>query len=147
MRLALLQVRGRVLEFFILDELADEFPAWVLGLIVALGLRLLVHRQQFPALDVHECRGHHEELAGDLEVELAHQIDVFDELSGNFRQVDLVNIHLLLFHQVKEQVERAFEDLELDFVICHWFGRRARLIGRCILTGNTPLAMPEWVTG
>ncbi len=88
-------------------------------------------------------RNSHEKLARDVEVELAHQLDVFDKLGRDLRQVDFVNVHLLLFHQVKEQVERAFEDLELDFVFRHGFGRRTRLNGERILTSNTALAMTE----
>src|SRR6266516_4219543 len=142
-RLALLQLRGGVFELFVFDELADQLPARVFLLLVALGLDLLVHRQQFAALDIHERRGHHEKLTGDFEVELAHQLDVLNELRGDLRQVDLVNVHLLLFHQVQEQVERAFEDLELDFVFCHWLRWRTRLNGDRILTRNPALAMPE----
>ena len=143
LRLALLQLRGGVFELFVFDELADQLPARVFLLLVALGLDLLVHRQQFAALDIHERRGHHEKLAGDFEVELAHQLDVLDELRGDLRQVDLVNVHLLLFHQVKEQVERAFEHLELDFVFCHGLRWRTRLNGERILTRKIALAMPE----
>ena len=80
---------------------------------------LLVHRQQFAALDVHERRGHHEEFAGDLQVELPHQVDVFDELGGQLGEVDLVNVHLLLLDQIKKQIERAFKDLEFDFIFRH----------------------------
>src|SRR5205814_656525 len=75
--------------------------------------------QQFAALDVHECRGHHEKLAGDFEVELAHDLDVFDELRGERGEVDLVNVHLLLLDQIKQQVEWTFEDFEFDFVFGH----------------------------
>ena len=114
-----LQAGGGVLEFFVFDELADEFPARVFAFLLAFHRHLLVHGQQFAALDIHERRGHDKEFAGDLQIELAHEVNVFDELRGEPREVDLINVHLLLFDEVKEQIERAFEDLELDFVFRH----------------------------
>ncbi len=114
-----LQAGGGVLEFLVFHQLADEFPARVFALLLALDLHLLVHRQQLATFDVHERRGHHEKFAGNLQIELPHEIDVFDELRGEFGEVDFVNVHLLLLDQIKEQIERAFEDLELDFVFRH----------------------------
>jgi hypothetical protein len=38
---------------------------------------------------------------------------VRDELRGELGEVDLVNVHLLLFDEIKEQVERAFKNFEL----------------------------------
>ena len=119
-RLAFLEARGDVLEFLVLDEAADEFPARVLNVVFFLGgIDLEIDGEEFAALDVHERRGHHEELAGNVEVELAHQLDVPDELGRDLGDVDVVNVHLLLFHKVEEQIERSFEDLELDFVFRH----------------------------
>ncbi len=114
-----LQACGGVLELFVFDKLADQFPARVCALLFAFHRHLLVHGQQFAALDVHERRSHDEEFAGDLQIELAHEVNVFDELRGEPREVDLINVHLLLFDEVEEQIERAFEDLELDFVFRH----------------------------
>jgi hypothetical protein len=44
-------------------------------------------------LDVHERGGHYEELAGDIEVQFAQQVHVSDELGGQLREVDLMNVH------------------------------------------------------
>ena len=49
-------------------------------------------------------------------------VNVFDELRGELGEVDLINVHFLLFDEIKEQIERAFEDLELDFVFGHELG-------------------------
>lgn len=68
---------------------------------------------------MYERRGHHEELAGDLEVELAHHLDVFDELRGEPGEVDRIDVHLLLLDEIEEQIQRAFKDLELDLVFGH----------------------------
>src|SRR6185369_12053459 len=104
-----LQFGGGVLEFFVFDELADEFPTRIFALVFALDDDLLVYGQQFAALDIHERRGHHEKLAGDLQVELAHEVNVRDELRGELGEVDLVNVHLLLLDEIEQQVERALK--------------------------------------
>ena len=91
---------GGVLEFFVFDELTDQFPARVFAFLLAFHLHLLVHGQQFAALDIHERRGHDEEFAGDLQIELAHEVDVFDELRGEPREVDLINVHLIKKEEV-----------------------------------------------
>ena len=126
------------MNFFVFDELADEFPARVFALVLALHGHLLIHGQQLAALDVHERRGHDEKLAGEVEVEHPHDLDVFDELRGELREVDLVDVHLLLLDEVEEEVERAFKDLELDFVIGHAPPMRAA-IGARILKGPPEL--------
>ena len=92
-------------------------------LLLDFQLGPLLRRQEHAAFDHHERGGHHEKLAGDLKVELAHQVNVGDELRGEFGEVDLVNVHLLLFDEIKEQVERAFKDLELNFVFRHERGK------------------------
>jgi hypothetical protein len=77
-----LELAGCILEFAVLDQLADQIPARV-GFFLGFGLGLLVHRQQLAALDEHEGGGHDEELAGHIEIELTHHLDIFEELGGN----------------------------------------------------------------
>ncbi len=50
---------------------------------------------------------------------MPHDFHVFDELGGQPREVDLVNIDFLLFDQIKEQIQRTLKHLELDFVFGH----------------------------
>ena len=69
----LLQLRGGIFEFFVFDELTDQFPTRILPFLFALDLHLLLHGQQFAALDIHQRRGHDEEFAGDLQVQQAHR--------------------------------------------------------------------------
>src|SRR5580698_7614841 len=99
-----LQLRGGVLEFFIFDELADQFPARVFAFVLAFDDDLLIHWQEFAALDIHERRGHHEKFAGDLKIEFAHEVNVRDELRGELGEIDFVNIHFLLLDEIKQQV-------------------------------------------
>ena len=110
---------GGILEFLVFNQLADEFPARILAFLFAFDLRLLIGGQQFAAFDVHERRGHDEEFAGDFKVEFTHEVNVFDELRGQPGEVDRVNVHFLLFDEVKEQIQRAFKNLELNFVFRH----------------------------
>ena len=114
-----LQLRGGVLEFFVFHELANQLEARILAFVLGLDDDLLLHGQQLAALDIHERGGHHEKFASYFEVELPHQIHILDELRGELGQVDFIDVHLLLFDKIKEQVERAFKDLELDVVFSH----------------------------
>ena len=52
----------------------------VFAVFLTLDLRLLVHGEQIPALDIHERGGHDQELARDFQVQQPHGFDVFDEL-------------------------------------------------------------------
>ena len=113
------QLVGGVLEFLVLHQLADQFPAGILAFLLFLRLHLLFHRQEFLALDVHERAGHHEEFAGDLDIKLAHEIDVLDEFPRDLGEVYLIDVHLLLLHQVKQKIHGALEHLEFDFIIQH----------------------------
>ena len=78
---------------------------------------LLVGGQQHAALDVHQRRRHHEELAGDFEVEHLHDRQILHVLVRDPLDRDVVNVHLLLLDEVEQQIERPLEDLQLDFVI------------------------------
>ena len=75
-------------------------------------------------------------------IELMRQLDL--EVAGEFVVMasTLMYIKSRELLPVDQQVERAFEDLELDFVFCHGLRRRTRLNGGRILTRNTALAMP-----
>ena len=82
-------------------------------------------------------------IAGDFQVEQPHGLDVIDELGGQPGEVDLVNINLLLSYQIKEQIERAFEDLEFYRIIGH-YGRRIPFAGNAdIRTAPRRMAIAE----
>jgi hypothetical protein len=107
------QLRGG-LELLVLEEAPHEriarifFVHWIAGG----GFR---PRQQELALDVDERRRHHQELAGDVQVELLHQVEIFEVLLGDDRNLDVVDVHLVLLDQMNQQIERTFEGLHLDF--------------------------------
>jgi hypothetical protein len=87
--------------------------------------RLLIDRQKAAALPIEEVRGHDQEFARDLEVQHLECVDEREVLLGDPLQGDLVDVHLVLLHEVKQEIERTFEDLEFDFVFLgHALGRR-----------------------
>ena len=71
-RLALVQQLGRRLEVLVLEQAADQRVARIF-VVVGSPARGLGPRQQHPALDVDQRRRHHQELAGEVEIELLHQ--------------------------------------------------------------------------
>ena len=61
-------------------------------------------------------RRHHQELTGDVEIQVLHQLDVVEVLLGDQRDRDVVDVHLVLANEVQEQIERPLEGVELDLV-------------------------------
>jgi hypothetical protein len=71
-------------------------------------------RQQHPGLDLHQGSRHHQELAGNVEIQLLHQVQVIEILLGDDGDLNVVHVHLVLLDQMNEQIERAVEALQLD---------------------------------
>ncbi len=105
-----------VLEFLVFDELANEFPARVVVFNIFLG-RLFGAREKGSGFDVHQVGRHHNELGSEVDVEELESIDVIEVLLGDLLDRNGVDVQLVLFDQVEQEIERAFEDFELDFVI------------------------------
>ena len=121
LELAEAEETGGVLEFFILDELADELPARIVFLGVL--LRRLVHAwQERPAFQIHQVGGHHDELGSEVDVEQLEGVDVVEILAGDALDGNGMDVHLVLFDEVEEEIERAFEDFEADFVVVGFHG-------------------------
>ena len=78
-RLALVQQLGRRLELLVLEQPPHQRLARILFRLAVL-LRRIGPRQQHPRLDVDERRRHDQELAGHVEVQLLHQLDVGEVL-------------------------------------------------------------------
>ena len=114
-----LEVIGRILEFTILDQLPNEIPPGIVVLILIFNDDLLVDWEQFLALDVHECGGHNDELASNVQIEALHQLHILAELIGNLHHVDLVDIDLLLAYQMKEQIQRPLKHFKLETQFRH----------------------------
>ena len=74
-------------------------------------------RQEHLALDLHQRGGHHEEIAGALDVDHRQDVEVVLELPGHARDGNVTNVDLLPLDQVEEQVERTAKDVEVDEII------------------------------
>ena len=92
--------------------------SWGLGIerLLLVELVALLGRQQRARLQVDQRRGHDEELAGDVEVQVLRGPQVGQVLVGDLRHADLVQVHLVLLDQVQEQVEWPLEAVQLDGV-------------------------------
>ena len=113
------EVGGGILEFPVLDELADQVPARVF-LLVFLRKNLQIYREQLLAFNVHQRGGHHDEIPGEVEVEPLHQLDVFAELVGQLDHIHLVDIDLFLANKMQQQVQRPLKNLKLISQLAHW---------------------------
>src|SRR5262249_53960333 len=69
------------------------------------------------AFQVNEVCCHHDKFAGNLDVQLFERLKILKVLAGDAFERDIVNVDLILFDKIKKQIERAFENLELDLVI------------------------------
>ena len=108
---------GGVLEFFVFDELADEFPARVFlldGLLAAGGL--VFGREQAAAFQVNQVRRHGDEVARAVEVGLRDGGEVVEVLADEPFQGQVVKLDLLLAHEVQKQVERTLENVQPHLV-------------------------------
>jgi hypothetical protein len=81
-------------------------------------LRLLV-REQRARLQLEQRRDEHEELAAGVEVELVALEQPLDEGDDDPRDVHVGEVDLLLQHQRQEQVERAFEGVQVQLELAH----------------------------
>ena len=107
-----MQQAGGGLEFLMVEQPADERVARILFALV--GLCGIGPRQQHAALDVNQRGRHHQELAREIQIELLHQPEVVEVLLGDERDRNVVHVHLILPNQMNEQIEGAFERLQLD---------------------------------
>jgi hypothetical protein len=91
-QLALADLARDLLEALVLEQPRHELGARVDALV---GDRARVRRQQHPRLDPRQRRGHHEVLARDVELELAHQLEVLEVLLGDPRDRDVGDVDLV----------------------------------------------------
>ena len=114
--LTVAQIARGFFEFFVFDELADQFPARIFLFALVFDRSLQIDRQQGAAFDVEKIRGHDDELAADLDVDGLHRLEIFEVLPGDPLDRNVINIHLVLAHEVEQEVERSLEDVEFDLV-------------------------------
>ena len=64
-----------------------------------------------------ERRRHDKELPHHVEVQLLHEPQVVQVLLRDERNRDVVDVHLMFPDEVQQQVERPFEDLQMDRIV------------------------------
>ena len=104
----LLQHLRSGLEAFVLEQALDELAARIV--VGAGGDGERVAREQGLRLDVDEQRGNVDKLARGVDVSLLEIVRVGEELRGDARDRDVVDVDVLLANQVKQQVERTVID-------------------------------------
>ena len=105
-----------VLELLVREELAHEVEARVELVVV----ERRVARQERTALEHEQVARHDEELAGAVDVERRDPLlEVLDELVGDARDGQLVDVDLGLLDEVEQEVERALEGVERDAKVSH----------------------------
>ena len=75
---------------------------------------LFLAGKRCPRLHFDQQAGHVEKVADGIDIDLFDDGDVFQELLGDRRDLDVDDIQLVLADQVQEQVERAAKDFEFD---------------------------------
>jgi hypothetical protein len=115
---------GRLLELLVLEEALDQLGPGVDLLERGVFIRLLDRLglgvgQELARLQVAQGRRHHQVLAGDVDVEALHGVEVLEVLLGDEGDRDVEDLELVLAHQVQEQVEGALEHIDRDLVVRH----------------------------
>jgi len=106
---------GQLFSCLFVFPVLDEPPYQLFPGIHTLNLRLLllVHRQEGPGFDVHECSSHYQEFTCHLKVQVSHDVQVFEVLVGYLGDRNVVNVQLVLPDQVKQEIQWSLELLQL----------------------------------
>jgi hypothetical protein len=129
---------------FVLDQPPHERIARV-SLLFHARQRFRTWQEHF-RLDVNQSRRHHQEFARDVEIQLLHHVNCLQVLRSNQRDGNVVDIDVVLFDEVQQQIERPLEVIELDG---KGFGRRFELglaqghYERCMCTAEDTDEDPE----
>ena len=135
----LLQRIGGVLEPLVSKQLLDQLVPRVhraQSVVAACGFTTLAFacvfataRQQHLALDLQQRRRHHQELAGQIDVEPLHALDVLEVLLRQLRHRDVVKVDLVLLDEEQQQVQGPAVVVEFYPVIFQG-GRQGRILSR-----------------
>src|SRR6202035_1625246 len=75
-----------------------------------------VGREEHFGFDVDERGGHVDEFGGDVDVLNFELVEVVEVLRGDFGDLDVVDVHFLLFDEVEQEIEGTFVHRDGDFV-------------------------------
>jgi hypothetical protein len=102
------EILRRLLETLVFLQSPDQLCPGIIFFLV-FGLRAW---QQHSGLDLGQHRCHQQIFAGQLELQLFHQLDVLHVLPRDFRDGNIEDIDILTAYEVKQQVEWALECLQ-----------------------------------
>ncbi len=119
---AVIEGVGGVAEFLVGEELLDEVGPGVDGVgraecVGSVGRGARLHRREHARLDLHEGRGHHEELAREFDVDGLNRLEVVDVLVGDRSDGDVGDINLGAADEKEEEVEWTFKGFEADSIV------------------------------
>src|SRR4026207_2079195 len=69
------------------------------------------------ALDVKKVGRHDDEFAGHIDIQFLEGLQVLEVLPGDALDRDVVDVELIALDQIKQEIEWALENLELNLVI------------------------------
>src|SRR6185503_20335039 len=81
--------------------------------------RKRIARQQHLSLQLNQRRRHHQEVAGDRDVQLLHDAQVTQILVSDASDGNVINTDVLLPNEVQQQIQWAFKLTEQDLqIVC-----------------------------
>src|SRR5882724_7080576 len=111
--LLLIQKLRRILEFLVFHQALHQVRPRIFRLFRP-GQR--IRRQQHLRFDVDQRRRHINKFRRHIHVQLFQFVQVVEVLRRDLRNLNIVNIHLLLFDQIQQQVQRPLIHRYIDFV-------------------------------
>ena len=106
-----IDVLGCLLEAFVFLQPANQLGARVFFFAT---FRRSRSRQQHARFDLGEHCSHEQIFAGQLELQLGHDLDVLHVLPRDLGDRNVENVEILAADQIQQQIERAFEGFEED---------------------------------
>ena len=104
---------GDLLEFFVFQQPAGQFIARV---ELFFGLFIGIRRQEHSGFYLHQCRGHNEKVADNIQVEHFHHADVLHVLLGDLADGNVVDVDVIFFDQIQQKIQRPFEYFQFQLV-------------------------------
>src|SRR6267143_2273549 len=101
--LLLVQKLSRVLEFLVFHQALHQFRPRITRRVFRLPQR--IRRQQHFRLDVNQRSRHINKFRRNIHVQLFQFVQILQILRRDFRNLYVVNIHLLLLNQIQQQVQ------------------------------------------
>ena len=92
----------------VLQKTLDKFVSRILFI----AFLIFFSGQEHTALDVKKCRGHDEELAGDVHVTVFHLSYIFQILIGYRDNRYVIDVYFVFLDQVHQKVHGSFEHLQ-----------------------------------